>query len=82
MRLKVETFVVDAEFGNHPKKVLKKNDIIHFKVNAKDMWTVAIILGRTGKFTGKNKSWYNVGNHETGTDHSLDLDNVKQWRKK
>ena len=73
--------VVDAELGNHPKGVLKKNDIIHFKVNEKDKWTAATILGRAGKSTGKHKSWYNVCNHVTGVDHSLDLDNVKEWRK-
>ena len=48
--------VVDAEFVNHSKGVLKKNDIIHFKVNGKDKWTVATILGRAGKSTGKHKS--------------------------
>ena len=73
--------VVDAELGNHPKGVLKKNDVIHFKVNEKDKWTAATILGRAGKFTGKHKSWYNVCKHGTGEDHSLDLDNVKEWRK-
>ena len=73
--------VVDAEFGNHLKGVLKKNDIIHFKVNEKDKWTVATTLAKAGKSTGKHKSWYDVRNHETGVDHSLDLDNVNEWRK-
>ena len=70
--------IVDVEFGNDLKGVLNKNDIIHFEVSEKDKWTVATILGGAGKSTGKNKSWYNVHNHETGIDHSLDLDNVKQ----
>ena len=65
--------VVDAEFGTHPKRVLKKNYIIHFKVNEKDKWTVATILGRAGKCTGKHISWCNVHNRETGRDHSICL---------
>ena len=72
--------VVDAELGNHPKGVSKKNDMVHFKVSEKDKWTAAAILGRAGKSTGKHKSWYNVHNHETGVDHSLDLDNVTHER--
>ena len=72
--------VVNAELGIHSKRVLKKNDIIHFKVSEKDKWTAATTLGRAGKSTGKHKSWYNVRNHKAG-DHSLDLDNVKEWKK-
>ena len=78
-RIESGNVVVDDEFGNHSKEVLKKNDIIHFKVNEKDKWTVATISGsQVGKCTGKHKSWYNVRNHETGVDHSLDLDNVTE----
>ena len=68
--------VVDAELGNCPEGVLKKNGLVHLKVSEKDKWTAATILGRAGKSTGKHKSWYNVCNHETGVDHSLDLNNV------
>ena len=59
-------YVNEAEFGNNRKGLLKKNTIIPFKVNKKEKWTVATILGRAEKSTGKNKSWYNVHNHETG----------------
>ena len=52
-----------------------------FKVNEEDKSTVATILGRTGKSSGKNKSWYNVRNHKTGKDRSVDLEKVREWRK-
>ena len=55
---------VGTDTGNHPKGVLKKNDSIDFKVNEKDKWTVATILGRAENSAGKNKSWYNAHNHE------------------
>ena len=79
--IEIGDVVVDAELGIHSKGVSKKNDIIHFKVSEKDKLTKATILGRAGKSTGKHKSWYNVCNHKTDIDHSLDLDNMKEWKK-
>ena len=63
--------VVDAEFGNHLKGVLKKNDIIHFKVNEKDKWRVATILGRAEKSTGKHKLKLKLGMTQSQVDPTL-----------
>ena len=66
---------------DHTKVTLKKNDVIHFKVDKEDKWTIATVLGRAGKSTSKNKSWYNVRDQETGKSRSVDLEKVQEWRK-
>ena len=50
---------------------------VKYKMNESTEWTVADILGRAGKATGKNRNWVNVqsDNHA----FSVDWDKVEAW---
>jgi hypothetical protein len=39
---------------------IKKNDNIQYKLSDSEEWISATVLGKAGKMTGKNKTWYNV----------------------
>ena len=41
----------------------KKDDNIRYNLPGSDEWISASVLGRAGKATGGNKTWYNVKDH-------------------
>ena len=55
----------------------KTNDAIRYKVDGQ--WVTGTILRRTGKASGKYKSWYNVRNENT-EERSVDLNRL-EWEK-
>jgi len=58
---------------------VKKNDIIRFRSSESDDWNNALVIGRAGKPTGKNKNLYNVRLDESnGEPVSVELDNSVQ----
>lgn len=60
--------------------LLKRDDIIEYKVQEEDAWTRANILGRAGKAKTATRHWYNVQDM-SGACKSLNLDAVTEWRK-
>ena len=61
------------------RKTVKTNDNIRYKVQNKDEWTVATVLGRAGKATGNNRYWYNIQDDISKDKKSLNLDKV-EWQ--
>ena len=43
-------------------------------------WHAALVLGRAGKATGKNKYWFNIKNLRDNTLHSLNLTELTSWK--
>jgi hypothetical protein len=41
----------------------QKNDNIQYKLSDSEEWISVTVLGKAGKMTGKNKTWYNVQDH-------------------
>ena len=58
---------------------MKTNDKIRYKVQNKDEWTIATVLGRAGKATGNNRYWYNIQDDIIKEKKSLKLDQV-EWQ--
>ena len=56
------------------RKALKADDRILYKVQNADEWTKAMVLGRAGKATGKNKCWYNIEDEVSKEKKSVNLD--------
>ena len=61
------------------RKTVKTNDNIRYKVQNKDEWTIAPVLGRAGKATGNNRYWYNIQDDISKEKKSLNLDQV-EWQ--
>lgn len=59
----------------------KKDDIIQYRMTVDDPWVEALVLGRAGKATGRNKDWMNVEDSESGEQKSVDLAQIQEWRK-
>ena len=71
----------DPETCSHRTAPLNNYSFMDYKVLLEDEWKEAIIIGRAGKATGKNRNWYNVKDTETGVLHSLDMKNI-EWKNK
>ncbi|CAC5365129.1 purA [Mytilus coruscus] len=54
----------EATAASHNLHLIKKDDNIRYKLLGSDEWISATVLGRAGKATGGNKTWYNVKDHE------------------
>ena len=50
---------------------------VKYKLNDDTEWTVADIIGRAGKATGKNRNWINI--HSDNRDYSIDWEKVEAW---
>ena len=50
---------------------------VKYKLNDDLEWTVADIIGRAGKATGKNRNWINI--HTDNHDYSIDWEKVEAW---
>ena len=50
---------------------------VKYKMHNDSEWTVADIIGRAGKATGKNRNWINV--HSENNDYSVDWEKVEAW---
>lgn len=59
---------------------LSANDKIQFRLPDSEDWVTAIVLGRAGKVSGKNRNWYNIRESESNVEKSLNLD-VAEWKK-
>ena len=57
---------------------IKKNDNIQYKLSDSEEWISATVLGKAGKMTGKNKTWYNVQDHLSNEQKSVDLGRL-EW---
>ena len=58
--------------GNMPRI----NDKIRYRLPGKD-WTVAVVKGRGGKATGKNKNYFNICNMDNGEKLGIHLDKAE-----
>ena len=58
---------------------LRANDDIKYKNAESEEWINVTVVGRAGKATGGNKSWYNI-KHSNGKQQSIDLEK-HQWKK-
>lgn len=58
----------------------KVNELIRYREDDADNWSVGTILGRAGKATGRNCNWFNVKLAENGQTLSIDL-SAMQWEK-
>ncbi|CAG2239162.1 unnamed protein product [Mytilus edulis] len=68
----------EATAVSHNLQLIKKDDNIRYKLQGSDEWISATVLGRAGKATGGNKSWYNVKDHVSDEQKSVDLGNL-EW---
>ena len=59
---------------------IKQHDVIKYKFIDTD-WSVATVVSRAGKSSGKNKYWWNVRSDETGKVKSLDTENFQDVEK-
>ena len=58
------------------------------KVNSKiiyhnpdnDSWNEALILGKAGKSTGRNKNWLNIKNLQDNSHQSVDFSKIEGWK--
>jgi hypothetical protein len=57
---------------------IKKNDNIQYKLSDSEEWISATVLGKAEKMTGKNKTWYNVQDHLSNEQKSVDLGRL-EW---
>jgi hypothetical protein len=57
---------------------IKKNNIIQYKLPDSEERISATVLGKAGKMTGKNKTWYNVQDHLSNEQKSVDLGRL-EW---
>jgi hypothetical protein len=57
---------------------IKKNDIIQYKLPDSEERISATVPGKAGKMTGKNKTWYNVQDHLSNEQKSVDLGRL-EW---
>ena len=57
---------------------IKKNDNIQYKLSDSEEWISATVLGKAGNMTGKNKTWYNVQDHLSNEQKSVDLGRL-EW---
>jgi hypothetical protein len=57
---------------------IKKNENIQYKLPDSEEWISATVLGKAGKMTGKNKTWYNVQDHLSNEQKSVDLGRL-EW---
>lgn len=51
---------------------------IQYKMPDSEEWISATVLGKAGKMTGKNKTWYNVQDHLSNEQKSVDLGRL-EW---
>ena len=68
----------DTQNIQQNRKMLKAKDNIQYKLQNTEEWIKAIVLGRVGKATGKNKCWYNIQEEISKEKKSVNLDQV-QW---
>ena len=45
-----------------------------------DSWNKALVIGRAGKSTGKNKTWVNVKNLQDNSHQSVDFSKIEGWK--
>ena len=64
------------ELYNTKELSLKKKDQIQYKLPGEEEWITVTILGRAGKTTGTNKTWFNVQDHTAASEKSLDLKTI------
>jgi hypothetical protein len=57
---------------------IKKHENIQYKLPDSEEWISATVLGKPGKMTGKNKTWYNVQDHLSDEQKSVDLGRL-EW---
>ena len=54
--------------------ILKKDDVIRYRSSEEDEWTNALVIGRAGRATGKNKDLFNVRvDNSNGEPVTVDL---------
>ena len=53
---------------------------IEYKLPNSSTWHAALVLGRAGKATGKNKHWINIKNLSDNTLQSLNLEELTSWK--
>ncbi|CAC5360728.1 unnamed protein product [Mytilus coruscus] len=68
----------EATTVSHNLNLIKKDDNIPYKLPGSDKWISASVLGRAGKATGGNKTWYNVKDHVSEEQKSVDLGSL-EW---
>ena len=54
----------------------KVNDRIRYQLPGED-WVVAVVTGRGGKDTGKNKRYFNIRNTDNGEELGIHLDKAE-----
>ena len=54
----------------------KVNDRIRYRLTGED-WVVAVVTGRRGKATGKNKYYFNILNIDDGGELGIRLDKAE-----
>ena len=73
--------------GNDYSNPTKTSGILP-KVNTKviyhnpdtNSWNEALILGKAGKSTGKNKTWLNIKNLQDDSHRSVDFSKIESWK--
>ena len=53
---------------------------IEYKLPNSSTWHAALVLGRAGKATGKNKYWINIKNLSDNTLQSLNIEELTSWK--
>ena len=78
---------ISRENESDRSTILPSDDQIH-ELEAEDVnptltgstWHAALVLGRAGKATGKNKYWINIKNLCDNTLQSLNLEELTSWK--
>lgn len=65
---------------NNDATLPKINDVIEFRSLGSDQWTVAHVMSRAGKATGRYCDWFNVALANTNEALSMSFKDV-EWRK-
>ena len=56
-----------------------KSKILYYNPDSKS-WNEAVVLGRAGKSSGKNKSWLNIKDLSEDKHLSVDFSSIKGWK--